>query len=183
VQSVPRIFRQSIVRLFPDFTHPAGKRIPVRESLSPAFFVQGESVMFSNKPATSVKPKYFDLDINGIGYLNRVREVTPDNGTPFISVTIAALRGTVDNVQHTHFDCVVSGEEAKDLVRQLMPAVEADMKVLVGFHLSDLQAEIFTFKQGERAGTTGISLKSRLLRFQWIKVEGQPFPAPHNAVV
>jgi hypothetical protein len=58
--------------------------------------------------------------------------------------------------------------------------------VLVGFHLSDLQAETFIFKNGNRAGTTGISLKSRLLRFQWIKVEGQPFPAPtseaHNAV-
>ena len=139
--------------------------------------------MSSHKSATSEKPKYFDLDIHGIGYLNRVREVTPDNGTSFISVTIAALRGPADNVRHTHFDCVVSGEEAKDLVRQLMPAVEADMKVLVGFHLSDLQAEIFTFKQGERAGTTGISLKSRLLRFQWIKVEGQPFPAPRSAVV
>ena len=77
---------------------------------------------------------------------------------------------------------MVCGEEAKDLVRQLMPAVEAELKVLVGFHLSDLQAESFTFKQGERAGETGISLKSRLLRLQWIKVEGQPFPAPRNAV-
>ena len=134
-----------------------------------------------NKTATSEKPKYFDLDINGIGYLNRVRVVTPENGTPFLSVTIAALRGPADNVQHTHFDCVVVGEEAKDLVRQLIPAVEADLKVLVGFHLSDLHVETFTFKQGERAGTTGISLKSRLLRFQWIKVEGQPFPASSSA--
>ena len=132
----------------------------------------------NNKQSTTEKPKYFDLDIQGIGYLNRAREVTPENGSSFLSVTIAALRGPADNVQHTHFDCVVSGEEAKDLVRQLMPAVEADMKVLVGFHLSDLQAEAFTFKQGDRAGTTGIGLKSRLLRFQWIKVDGQPFPAP-----
>ena len=132
----------------------------------------------TSRQTTSEKPKYFDLDIHGIGYLNRVREVTPENGSAFLSVTIAALRGPVGNVQHTHFDCVVSGEEAKDLVRQLMPAVEADMKVLVGFHLSDLQAEAFTFKQGERAGTTGVGLKSRLLRFQWIKVDGQPFLAP-----
>ncbi len=140
----------------------------------------------TSKPATSEKPKYFDLDIHGIGYLNRVREVTPENGFPFLSVTIAALRGPADNVQHTHFECVVVGEEAKGLVRQLMPAVDADFKVLVGFHLSDLQAETFIFKNGDRAGTTGISLKSRLLRFHWIKVEGQPFPAPasasHNAV-
>ncbi|MAT91215.1 MAG: DUF3577 domain-containing protein [Halioglobus sp.] len=131
----------------------------------------------TSRQTTSEKPKYFDLDIHGIGYLNRVREVTPENGSAFLSVTIAALRGPADNVQHTHFDCVVSGEEAKDLVRQLMPAVEADMKVLVGFHLSDLQAEPFTFKQGERAGTTGVGLKSRLLRFQWIKVDGKSFLA------
>jgi len=129
------------------------------------------------KTASSEKPKYFDLDINGIGYLNRIREVRPENGTPFLSVTIAALRGSADNVQHTHFDCVVAGEEAKGLVRKLIPAVEADLKVLVGFKLSDLQADVFTFKQGDRAGTTGISLKSRLLKFQWIKVEGKPFPA------
>ena len=46
-----------------------------------------------------------DLDIHGIGYLNRVREVTPENGFLF-SVTIAALRGSADNVQHTHFGSV-----------------------------------------------------------------------------
>ncbi|GAB3101153.1 DUF3577 domain-containing protein [Aestuariicella hydrocarbonica] len=123
----------------------------------------------------SEKPKYFDLDIHGIGYLNRARLVTPETGTPFLSVTVAALRGPADAVQYTHFDCVVVGEEAKDLVRQLMPAIEADMKVLVGFHLSDLQAESFVFKQGDKAGTTGVGLKSRLLRFQWIKVEGNPY--------
>ena len=91
-----------------------GNRLPVRESHCPAFFisnVQGECVM-TNRQTNPEKPKYFDLDINGIGYLNRAREVTPENGIPFLSVTIAALRGPADNVQHTHFDCVVSGEEA-----------------------------------------------------------------------
>lgn len=134
----------------------------------------------TSKQTAPEKSKYFDLDIHGIGYLNRAREVTPENGFPFLSVTIAALRGPADNVQHTHFDCVVVGEEAKDLVYQLMPAVEADMKVLVGFHLSDLQAETFIFKNGDRAGTSGISLKSRLLRFHWLKVEGQPYPVPSS---
>ncbi|MCB1677695.1 MAG: DUF3577 domain-containing protein [Halioglobus sp.] len=135
----------------------------------------------TTRTASAEKPKFFDLDIHGIGYLNRVREVTPENGFPFLSVTIAALRGSADNVQHTYFECVVVGEEAKDLVRQLTPAVEAGMKVLVGFHLSDLQAQTFTFKQGERAGMTGVGLKSRLLRFQWIKVDGQPYLTPPSA--
>ena len=102
--------------------------------------------------------KYFDLHTNGIGYLNRVREVTPEEGTPFLSVTIAALRGSVDNVQYTHFECSVSGKKAQEIVRQLKSAVEGKLKVLIGFTLSDLYAEPFTFKNGDKAGETGVSL-------------------------
>jgi hypothetical protein len=120
-------------------------------------------------------PKYFDLHSTGIGYLNRVREVTPKEGTPFLSVTIAALRGSVDNVQYTHFECRVSGRQAQQVVRQVKPAVEGKLKVLIGFTLSDLYAETFTFKNGNKVGETGVSLKARLLRVSWAKVDGQPF--------
>jgi hypothetical protein len=119
--------------------------------------------------------KYFDLYTTGIGYLNRVREVTPKEGTPFWSVTIAALRGSVDDAQYTRFECRVSGKKAQEIVRQVPPAVEGELKVLVGFTLSDLFAESFTFKNGNKAGETGISLKARLLRVTWAKVDGQSF--------
>ncbi len=117
----------------------------------------------------------FDLYTTGIGYLNRVREVAPKEGTPFLSVTLAALRGRVDDVQYTRFECRVSGRQAQEIVRQLTPAVEGTRKVLIGFTLSDLFAEPFTYKNGEKAGETGISLKARLLRVSWAKVDGQPF--------
>ena len=119
--------------------------------------------------------KYFDLYTTGIGYLNRVREVTPKEGSPFWSVTIAALRGSVDDVQYTYFECRVSGQQAQKLVQQLKPAVEGKLKVLVGFTLSDLYGEPFFYKTGDRAGETGVSLKARLLRVGWAKVDGQPF--------
>ena len=125
--------------------------------------------------STNETKQYFDLHTTGIGYLNRVREVTPKEGTPFLSVTIAALRGSVDNAQYTHFECHVSGKQAQQIVRQLKPAVEGSLKVLIGFTLSDLFAESFTFKNGDKAGQTGISLKARLLRIAWAKVDGQPF--------
>ena len=120
-------------------------------------------------------PKYFDLHTTGLGYLNRVREVTPNEGKPFWSVTIAALRGSVDDVRYTYFECRVSGQQAQKLVQQLKPAVEGKLKVLVGFTLSDLFAEAFTYKTGDKAGETGVSLKARLLRVGWAKVDGQPF--------
>lgn len=119
--------------------------------------------------------KYFDLHTTGIGYLNRVREVTPKEGSPFWSVTVAALRGSVEEAQYTRFECRVSGKQAQECVRRLQPAVEGKRKVLIGFTLSDLFAEPFTYKRGERAGETGVSLKARLLRVGWAKVDGQPF--------
>ena len=125
--------------------------------------------------STNETRKYFDLHTQGIGYLNRIREVTPKECSPFLSVTIAALRGSVDNAQYTHFECHVSGKQAQQLVRQLKPAVEGNSKVLIGFTLSDLYAEAFIFKSGDKAGDTGISLKARLLRIAWAKVDGQPF--------
>jgi hypothetical protein len=69
----------------------------------------------------------------------------------------------------------VSGKKAQQIVSQLKPAVEGKLKVLVGFTLSDLSAESFTHKHGDKAGQTGVSLKARLLRIWWAKVDGQPF--------
>ncbi len=120
-------------------------------------------------------PKYFDLHTTGLGYLNRVREVTPKEGKSFWSVTIAALRGSVDDAQYTYFECRVSGQQAQKLVQQLKQPVEGELKVLIGFTLSDLFAEAFTYKNGDKAGETGVSLKARLLRVGWAKVDGQPF--------
>ncbi|MCY3859298.1 MAG: DUF3577 domain-containing protein [Gammaproteobacteria bacterium] len=51
---------------------------------------------------------YFDLFTTGVGYLNRVTEVTMEEGMPFLTVKIAALRGRAGNVKKTYFDAKVS---------------------------------------------------------------------------
>ena len=117
--------------------------------------------------------KYFDLHIQGIGYLNRVREVKPSRSEPFWATDIAAIFGSADNVQRTRFDCRVVGTEAKRVIAHAKKHVDADRKVLVAFKLGDLYAETFTFEKGDKAGTTGISLKARLLRIDWVKVDGE----------
>jgi len=137
---------------------------------------KGDSIMSTYEAA-----KYFDLQTTGLGYLNHVREVTPDDGSPFWSVTIAALRGSVDNVQYTYFECHVPGKQPQRFIRELQSAVEGKLKVLIGFTLGDLYAETFTFKNGDKAGETGISLKARLLRINWAKVDGQPFMIEQSA--
>jgi len=117
--------------------------------------------------------RYFDLHTTGVGYLNRVRDVETEDGSPFLAVTVAAIHGKSTEVNHTYFECAVYGEQAQAIVRELKPAVEADQRVFVGFTLSNLKADAFTFQQGEKAGQSGVNLKARLIRIAWAKVDGQ----------
>lgn len=128
--------------------------------------------------------KYFDLHISGIGYLNRARIVEPKKGAPFLAVDITAIHGDSDAPQKTRFDCRVSGAEAKKVIEQFMPQINdqgrmaADgttlrHKVLAGFRLGDLYTDVFTYDKGDKKGTTGVSLKARLLLLDWVKVDGK----------
>jgi hypothetical protein len=127
--------------------------------------------------------KYFDLHINGIGYLNRARKVTPKRADAFLAVDVTALHGSSDDVQKTRFDCRVVGEAVKEIIERLMPQINDQgrlasdgttlrHKVLARFRLGDLYAEPFTYQKGKREGETGVSLKTRLLRLDWVKVDG-----------
>lgn len=71
---------------------------------------------------------YFNLYTSGLGYLNRIREVTPKKGEPFLCCDIAALRGEASNAEHTWFDCRVSGKEAQKLVHRCIDASSRDAR-------------------------------------------------------
>ncbi|WP_460149053.1 STY4534 family ICE replication protein [Pseudomonas sp. S3_E10] len=120
----------------------------------------------------TTQPSYFDLHISGLGYLNRIREITPKKGQPFLACDIAALTGPSTDVEYRRFDVRVSGAEAQELIRRCAAAVSAERKVLIGFRLGDLWADVFTYAKGKYAGKHGVSLKARLLFVSWIKIDG-----------
>lgn len=122
--------------------------------------------------SNSNETKYFDLHTTGIGYLNRIREVKPKKGSPFMAVTVAALKGKTDDVEYQYIDCNVVGAEAEKLIRRCQEAVDADKKVLASFRIGDIWPDIFTHTKGDKAGQPGVSLKGRLLFISWIKVDG-----------
>lgn len=121
----------------------------------------------------SNEAKFFDLHTTGIGYLNRIREVKPrGKGKPFMAVTVAALRGSMDDAEYSYIDCNVVGAEAEKLIRRSLAAVEAGKKVLVSFRIGDIWTDAFTYEKGDKKGQPGASLKGRLLFIGWIKVDG-----------
>jgi Protein of unknown function (DUF3577) len=118
-------------------------------------------------------PKYYDLQVHGVGYVNRIREVPVKRGGSFWACDIAALHGAEDAIEYTRFDCRVSGSEAAKLIKRLNKAGQEQKKILIGFKLGDLYAESFVYQKGDRQGETGVSLKARLLYISWIKVDGE----------
>ncbi|NVZ63628.1 DUF3577 domain-containing protein [Pseudomonas gingeri] len=117
--------------------------------------------------------KYFDLHTTGIGYLNRIREVKPKKGSPFMAVSVAALKGSSNNVEYSYIDCNVVGAEAEKLIRRCQDAVSLEKKVLVSFRIGDIWPDIFIYEKGDKKGQPGVSLKGRLLFIGWIKVDGE----------
>ncbi len=116
---------------------------------------------------------YFDLHTQGLGYLNRIREVTPSRGNAFLACTIAALNGPTETPEYRYFDVIVYGAEAQQLVNRYASAVDQGHKVLMGFRLGDLWTDLFRYSRGDKAGKTGVSLKARLLFISWIKINGE----------
>ncbi|MDX1252186.1 MAG: DUF3577 domain-containing protein [Gammaproteobacteria bacterium] len=127
----------------------------------------------TNSNQTNQDQKYFDLHVSGIGYLYRAREVQVKRGQSFLAVEVSALHGEAEDVNYTRFDCRVSGKDAQDVIRLLMPEIQAKKKVLVSFKLGDLYPETFVYDKGEKVGQTGVSLKARLLKIHWAKVDGK----------
>ncbi|PLR35050.1 hypothetical protein CYR55_14205 [Chimaeribacter californicus] len=118
------------------------------------------------------QPGYFNLHIDGLGYLSNLREITTPNGS-FLTCVINALHGSTEKPEYTRFDVTVVGKEASSLIRRCRQAVDEQKKVLVGFKLSNLTAEVFTLTKGVHAGEARPSLRARLLKVSWIKVDQQ----------
>lgn len=118
--------------------------------------------------------KIFDCHMTGLGYLSRVREVTPKKGKPFLSCAIAAFHGEASDVTYVYLDLKVVGTKAKEIVTLYQDqANDKDSRVLVGFKAGDPYIDMYDVTRGDRAGQKGALLKGRLLQINWLKVNGE----------
>jgi hypothetical protein len=140
-----------------------------------------EAIMSESTQASSSQQSYFNLHVEGVGYLNRVRTVKPKKGQEFMACTVAALRGSDSDVSYTKFDCRVSGADAQAIVKRLEDDVAAEKAVIIGFRIADIYPELFTFEKGDRKGQPGVSIKGRLLRIKFAKVNGKSIDVPQPA--
>ncbi|OGA15170.1 MAG: hypothetical protein A3I63_08075 [Betaproteobacteria bacterium RIFCSPLOWO2_02_FULL_66_14] len=135
----------------------------------------------SEQSQASSQSSFFNLHVEGVGYLNRVRTVKPKKGQEFLACTVSAMRGSTDSIGYTKFDCRVSGADAQKIVKRLESEVAAEKSVIIGFRIADIYPEMFTFERGDKKGQTGVSIKGRLLRIKFAKVNGEAIDLPQPA--
>lgn len=134
----------------------------------------------SKQTLAATQASFFNLHVEGVGYLNRIRMVKPQQGQEFLACTVSAMRGSTENLGYTRFDCTVKGMEAQKIVKMLEADVADEMPVLIGFKLGDIHPELFTFEKGDKCGQQGVSIKGRLLKIKFAKVNGLAVDLPQS---
>lgn len=124
---------------------------------------------------TNTTTKYFDLHVEGCGYLSRARQVSLKKAAPYWSVSIAACRGEAGDKQKTYFDVNVVGEQAQALIAEYAETINnRERSVFVTFKLGDIYPETFVYGEtSKKKGETGVMLKGRLLQLRYVAIDGQ----------
>ena len=120
----------------------------------------------STNNSTQTTSNFFDLHVSAFGYLNRYRALGSGQHQ-YCAVTVAALRGSKDDVKYTYFDVIIRNQEVFTLLAQYSDQINnRDIKVLASVTLSDIYAETF----GEPAKAT---IKGRLIGLKTLSVAGE----------
>ncbi len=118
----------------------------------------------------------YNVIVNGFGFLNRVREIKPQSGESYLACNVTLLHGVGDNVKHVRLDCIVRGKKALAIVRKHFTSPEGVVEspdkipVVASMKFGGLTAELFDYKDQERAGQKGIALRTTLLDITWLKI-------------
>ncbi len=115
---------------------------------------------------------YYNVQLNGVGYVNGIKSKTSDNG-PFVVLTISALQGHKDTVTYTRIDCIAVTEKAKDVLKEI-DNNNPDAKVLCRFELSGLETSPFDYPDtSQRAGESGVNVRSKLMALTVLRINGE----------
>jgi hypothetical protein len=129
------------------------------------------------------KKNYFNLNLDGVGYLNRIEWLTPEQGDPYLVATINSIVGPENKTWYTRFDCTVANTAREDLefIAEFIAQVAMDAKdakVFVAFRAGDLKLSTFVHQSGKNAGMTGVAARIRLISLGYCTIDGQEVELP-----
>lgn len=121
--------------------------------------------------------KAYNLLTTGVGYLNRLRQVTVKKGNPYWCASVSALYGLVDpetkKADTSYYDLRIVTDNAVETAKLLKDAADENKQIFVEFVCGDSRSEVFQYKAGKKAGTYGSVIKGSLLQIKRAWVEGE----------
>ena len=132
----------------------------------------------SNINQNQSKKSYFNQTLDGVGYLNRIEWLTPENGDSYLVATINSVVGPESKTWNTRFDCTVASTAREDLefIASLLSGVNA--QVFVAFRAGDLRLSTFVHRSGKNAGQTGVAARVRLMSLGYCSIDGREIELP-----
>ncbi len=129
----------------------------------------------SNNKEQNTQKEYFNLHTTGVGYINRMRIVTPKKGDKFLAADIAAIRGNADDVDYTYFSTRFNGK-AKTVIEDNLNAIKAsnasdDGRVLISFIIADIYPQAFIYNKGKKQGEAGCNIYGRVIGIKSLKID------------
>lgn len=117
-----------------------------------------------------MKAQYFNAHLEGMGYLNNIKEVPSANGS-FWAVTFCMLEGNPENPDKLYVSTTISSKSALEVLQKHAADINnQDVKVYGNFRLARFRAEPFVYKSGEKQGSLGVNYNARLIKIGFLKV-------------
>ncbi len=132
----------------------------------------------SNVNQNQPKKSYFNQTLEGVGYLNRIEWLAPENGDPYLVATINSVVGPESKTWNTRFDCTVASTAREDLEFISAHVEDGDAKIFVAFRAGDLKLSTFVHKSGKNAGQPGVAARVRLMSLGYCSIDGIEIELP-----
>ena len=125
------------------------------------------------------KDRAYNVIVTGFGFINRIKEVTPQSGNPYLACDVGLLQGVGDNVTRVYLQCTVRGKNAIDVIRRYFTGANGVVEqsenttVVASMKFGGIRSELFEYSKGEKKGEKGVALRSSLLDITWLKIGDQ----------
>lgn len=113
--------------------------------------------------------QYIDLHYVSVGYLNRIRQVSPKKSKPFFAAEFVS--NTNGTNRRFKVDTKGVNEEVSTVLKDLLDLPADNSRVITAaVRAGDFYKDSFTIKDGNNAGQIRHINKGRLLKLIWVKV-------------
>lgn len=125
----------------------------------------------------NAKIRYFNAHTEAFGYINGIREVSPQNGqdfAPFWVTTFCMLEGDPQNPVKKYINMTIVNLKLVDVLLEFEQELNSDVSVFANARIASLSAEPFVYGDNSKhVGQLGINWSGKMINLLYLKVGDQ----------